>query len=617
MTVIKIKSSTVAGKTPAPGDLQTAELAVNLVDQKLYSKDASGNIFEIGVAGDVPSGGTPPSSNNNVGDLFYDTTLNELLYWNGSEWVEVGGGSEVLISDTPPPAADLQEGTLWWNSSEDDLQLYVLYNNGTVGAPIYNWIEASPMPGAPIGYPDLDFENGETLDDYFVKKSGDDMTGNLTIATDKIELKTDGSIISSNFITADYGFLTTNKAYGGNFSVNIAGSSQDCFNATIASSPVVSIGWDGSITAAGQVTANRAFFSQPDDGYSGMYVYGDNTSETEAFIVRPAGNQPVSAQIDFDGSATFAGSITAAGYVESDLFSVSRSSVQSKNNYYSKLDTADTGKHFIAVDAGANTVASINADGSASFAETVISGDSTYAGPYSYMGYSGIGVMANSSTPKATIFADGSATFAGESVIGDFYNAGGVRFLPSGETWVRNDNGSSPAFQVSSGSTDQSNVTITMLANGTASFAGTVTATVVPPSDARFKENITPAKPQLADVVALGGILKNYDWNDDAPLNEQIRSQRQLGLIAQEAAEICPSIVKDIHRTKTVEVKPAVVGPLGKVREEAVTQEVDDSYKGISQDALVMKLIGAVTELAARNEALETRISELEEGNAA
>jgi hypothetical protein len=190
--------------------------------------------------------------------------------------------------------------------------------------------------------------------------------------------------------------------------------------------------------------------------------------------------------------------------------------------------------------------------------------------------------------------------------------------------------------------------------SGNSTFSGTVTATVVPPSDARFKENITPAKPQLADVVALGGLLKNYDWNDQAPLNEEIRSQRQLGLIAQEAAEVCPAIVKDIHRTKqgavitpeeiipavyeekvipaeyeTV-VTPAKLGPRGKeivpasteevlvtperteqvlVEEEKVIpatyEELDDSYKGISSEALIMKLIGAVTELSAEVTALK------------
>ena len=148
---------------------------------------------------------------------------------------------------------------------------------------------------------------------------------------------------------------------------------------------------------------------------------------------------------------------------------------------------------------------------------------------------------------------------------------------------------------------------ITFQAQGSASFAGNVSATVVPPSDARFKENIEPAKPQLADVVALGGLLKNYDWNDQAPLSEELRSQRQLGLIAQEAAEVCPSIVKDINRTKTVEVKPAVTGPKGRVITEAVTKEEDDSYKGISTDALIMKMLGAIAELSAEVAALKAK----------
>lgn len=49
----KIKSSSVEGKAPAAGDLATAELALNLKDQKLYSKDADGAVFEIGQAPDL------------------------------------------------------------------------------------------------------------------------------------------------------------------------------------------------------------------------------------------------------------------------------------------------------------------------------------------------------------------------------------------------------------------------------------------------------------------------------------------------------------------------------------------------------------------------------------
>ena len=99
MTVIKVKNSNVAGRLPAAGDLQPAELALNLADKKLYSKDVAGTVFEIGVAGDVPTGNTPPGTGNNNGDLFFDTSSNELKYWSGSAWetvtVEPATGSYV------------------------------------------------------------------------------------------------------------------------------------------------------------------------------------------------------------------------------------------------------------------------------------------------------------------------------------------------------------------------------------------------------------------------------------------------------------------------------------------------------------------------------------------
>ena len=169
--------------------------------------------------------------------------------------------------------------------------------------------------------------------------------------------------------------------------------------------------------------------------------------------------------------------------------------------------------------------------------------------------------------------------------------------------------------------------------DGNAVFTGTINGTTVGTSDQRFKENITPANPQLADVVALGGMLKNFDWNEDAPVNDELRAQRQLGLIAQEVDDVCPSLTKTIHRTKQgaeltpeqvipavyeEQVVPAVIDEEGnEVTPETTEQvlvtpeqiipatyeELDDSYKGISQDALIMKLVGAVAELTARIEA--------------
>ena len=91
-TTIKLKSSTVAGKIPAAGDLVSAELAINLVDQKLYSKDVNGAVFEVGGAS-VGQGPTPPPNGNETGDLWWDGDF--LLVWNGSDWEVVGGVTSV------------------------------------------------------------------------------------------------------------------------------------------------------------------------------------------------------------------------------------------------------------------------------------------------------------------------------------------------------------------------------------------------------------------------------------------------------------------------------------------------------------------------------------------
>ena len=86
--------------------------------------------------------------------------------------------------------------------------------------------------------------------------------------------------------------------------------------------------------------------------------------------------------------------------------------------------------------------------------------------------------------------------------------------------------------------------------DGSATFIGAINGETIGTSDERFKENITPANPQLADVTALGGILKNFDWNADAPVNEEIRATRQLGLVAQEGCRNLPRTGQDRQDVK-------------------------------------------------------------------
>lgn len=49
--VIKIKRSETPGSVPGTGDLETHEIAMNVSDQKIYTKNASGAIVQIAAAG--------------------------------------------------------------------------------------------------------------------------------------------------------------------------------------------------------------------------------------------------------------------------------------------------------------------------------------------------------------------------------------------------------------------------------------------------------------------------------------------------------------------------------------------------------------------------------------
>ena len=217
-------------------------------------------------------------------------------------------------------------------------------------------------------------------------------------------------------------------------------------------------------------------------------------------------------------------------------------------------------------------------------------------------------------------------------------NAGGIFTWNIGGTDVKAGiSGSSENMRITANGnvgigTDSPSEKLSVSGNGT--FTGTVSAQgSVLTSDQRFKENITDAHSQLADVTALGNSLHNWDWTDDAPVAD--KDVRFLGLVAQEAETICPGIVTTIVRTKDgAELTPEVVVPAvyetttvpavldeeGEVVEAETTEEVlvteeqvtpatyeqlDDSYKGIKNDILIMKLLGAVAELSAKVAALE------------
>lgn len=72
-TTIVTKNSSTAAAVPSAGSLTQGELAVNVTDKKIYTKNASGSVVELGASGDVTLAGTQTLTNKTI--AYADNTL--------------------------------------------------------------------------------------------------------------------------------------------------------------------------------------------------------------------------------------------------------------------------------------------------------------------------------------------------------------------------------------------------------------------------------------------------------------------------------------------------------------------------------------------------------------
>ena len=445
-TKIYIKNSSVSGKVPAAGDIDSAELALNLADKKLYSKDASGTIFEIGrsTAGETPSGGTGDRPGSpSVGDLFYDTDLEILIYWDGSEWVEVGSGSEVIVSPTPPATVDLEEGTLWWNSDANDLNLYVLYNDPSPDAGL-KWIEASPGGGDPLDPDDyVKLNDGGTK--QVIQSAG---LGLSDGTTENITLGANGTGTFS-------GTVISGPGYPGGGANNAAALTDGTVVVTREGSQSIWTGFNkGSGTATSQITAEgRATFTSVDG-----ITLGNGAGSTNVWRLIPSdGGVPGAFQIYNsdtakgikildDGGVNFANTVRVDSSASTGNAQLLR--LGNANNSGSKsahLFTAN-GYYLFPNDVdGTGYVSKLADDGSADFRSYIRSNPVPGVGTYTQLdGTNGLEVINGNST-KASISMNGTATFGGDKIVLDAVNGQlNVKTAPStGSAVVIRDSGNS------------------------------------------------------------------------------------------------------------------------------------------------------------------------------
>ena len=121
---------------------------MDLTSDAIPGSAATGDLYVNTGTGNPTSDWAAEFSNLTTSDEVKD---GDYVIKGEDNWVFVSSDeitvAPVIIADSAPNTDDLQEGALWWNSDENDGQLYVLYEDtDPAGGKI--WVEASPSAGA-------------------------------------------------------------------------------------------------------------------------------------------------------------------------------------------------------------------------------------------------------------------------------------------------------------------------------------------------------------------------------------------------------------------------------------------------------------------------------------
>ena len=612
---IQHKRSAVAGKQPQPVDLEYGEIAVNYeaADPALYIRDTADAIRKIG---------TQPDATETVKGIAEIATTAEANAGTDDQKIvtplKLKGFQQLFViqSATRPTLVthpNIVTGTIWVDQSQSPLVLHVW--DPTVNNGLGDWGTAADgtQPDATETIKGI-----VELATAAETTTGTDSTRAVHPAGLKVELDKKAPLASP----ALTGVPTAPTAAPGTNTTQIATTAfvaaATPADATTTTKGVVQLADAGAITAgtAGLVVdaAQLKAVSDADDwtrtGTTLAPKAAGDVVEVSAGTAALPGLTPVgdpntgiyspgADQVAVSTGGTGRLFVNSAGNVgigtasPSVLLGCEGSStgdgvgLHLDNTSGSKTVLVSTGSSYSYSDVGAST-AWLTSEGTKVAVGPYTAGAVQFinGGECARIDASGNFLLGGTlpATPNITLKADGEATFATNTV--QINALGQIRCTSAqGGLVVQNQSAFSNSIQIIKAA---GNAVVTNLkGDGTATFAGNITAGNV--SDAKFKENITDAHPQLADVVALGSQLKNWDWKDTAPLNDELRSKRFLGLVAQEAEKVSPGITYEVG-------------------------EGADSYKVINHDILVMKLLGAVAEQNTRIEALEAQVKTLTSG---
>ena len=271
-----------------------------------------------------------------------------------------GVGSETIISSTPPTPADYEVGTMWWNSDSTDTSLYILYQDPT--GPNGDAGGKYWIEAAPA--PDsIGFDGTHTGDSTF--------TGNMTVTgtvdagpvnVDRVNVVNTtetGSDIVHTINTGSSLITTQRSKADGSLQIGSINGNSDTAN--------IELNADGTATFAGSISAGNQ-----------IAIYRPTTT-TSQYLLTAKSNVGGTEQLKFtlkaDGSAEFGGSVITNG------FNSSNGIATSPGIYVSNGSGVADGVNgaFISQNAAGNATTTIFSNGSATFAGGV-AGDYFFAG---------------------------------------------------------------------------------------------------------------------------------------------------------------------------------------------------------------------------------------------
>lgn len=254
---IVLKKSSVAAKVPLSTDLEVGEIAVNLTDQKLYSKKTDGTVILVGTGtnGDNVIGASSSTDNALVR---FDGTTGKLIQNSTVTLDDNGNANNInsIVFDTTPTALPTASGTMFWDEGNKTPSIIIdtdinLQLGQEMLALVYNGTGATIPNGSVVAISGV---QGQRPSVVLADADSEALSApTLGIATQEIATGTEGFVCTFGFVRG----LNTSTLTAGSPIYLSQTAGQFTTTRPVAPAHTVALGWVIKVNASsGEVFVN-------------------------------------------------------------------------------------------------------------------------------------------------------------------------------------------------------------------------------------------------------------------------------------------------------------------------------------------------------------------------